>query len=337
MSDNIPLDIQAEIIKSLPVESLIRFRLVSKRWKSLIGSSKFIADYQKHKRHHHLLVRLKSSHNFDEKYVSIVDDDTFPQHKFSLTVPPSVKLLEKPDIVSSQGLLFVHSYDPVISGTLEALIWNPIIRKSVHIDVCCEPRPDFLTLTFGVGPDTCDPKIVKFMYYQNWGTFYEVAIDRFMYWFAWEASYVGDRLRYKRNLIVSFDMKSEEFTEIKLPDSLEADSARDFNLYNIRESLVMVQHKEAYVYSVWKMMEHGVAKSFTKLYTINPTDDVILDMYGFRTSGEPIVETKNNPQRDLFAYDPDSKHMTYIGIPGSTRDFYPTVYSYTETLLLLDH
>ncbi|GJZ91674.1 putative F-box domain-containing protein [Tanacetum coccineum] len=222
MSDNIPLDIQAEIIKSLPVESLIRFRLVSKRWKSLIGSSKFIADYQKHKRHHHLLVRLKSSHNFDEKYVSIVDDDTFPQHKFSLTVPPSVKLLEKPDIVSSQGFL-------------------------------------------------------------------------------------------------------------------EADSARDFNLYNIRESLVMVQHKEAYVYSVWKMMEHGVAKSFTKLYTINPTDDVILDMYGFRTSGEPIVETKNNPQRDLFAYDPDSKHITYIGIPGSTRDFYPTVYSYTETLLLLDH
>ncbi|GKE11931.1 putative F-box domain-containing protein, partial [Tanacetum coccineum] len=180
-------------------------------------------------------------------------DDTFPQHKFSITVPPSVKLLDEPDIVSSQGLLFVHSYDPVISGTLEALIWNPIIRKSVHIDVCCEPRPDFLTLTFGVCPDTCDPKIVKFMYYQNWGTFYEVftlstnawrtltknlprecinfteygvAIDRFMYWFAWEASYVGDRLRYKRNLIVSFDMKSEEFTEIKLPDSLEADSAR---------------------------------------------------------------------------------------------------------------
>nr|GEY10775.1 hypothetical protein [Tanacetum cinerariifolium] len=539
MSYNIPLDIQAEIIKSLPVKSLIRVRLVSKQWKSLIESSKFIAEYQKHNRHHHLLVRLRRFFYSDVEYVSIVDDDTFPQHKVSLTVPMSVYLLPNPNIViSSQGLVFLHGYDEYI-GTTKALIWNPTIRKSVDIDVCCALKPRHLTFGFGVCPDTWEPKIVKFtlnQYSNNRDTIFEVftlstnawrrlsknlpreriyltanqvaidrfmywiayekiypdvgnqlwykrnlivsfdmtseeftelnlpgsldvdpasnfnlynigeslvvvhfkkeagkrvhsvwkmmehgasksftklytisttdginhvhgfrksgepivesknnhqedffayeldskhlhyigiignpylfrcgakntrlfgageydiesgvAIDRFMYWFAWEARYVGDRLRYKRNLIMSFDMKSEEFTEIKLPKSLEADPATDFNLYNIRESLVMVQYKEAYVYIVWKMTEHGVSKSFTKLYTINPTDDVILDMYGFRTSGEPVVKTENNPQRDLFAYDPDSKHMNYIGIPGSTRDFYPTVYSYTETLLLLDH
>ncbi|GJW60406.1 ribonuclease H-like domain-containing protein, partial [Tanacetum coccineum] len=41
MSDNIPFDIQTEIIKRAPVKSVIRFRTVSKSWKSLIDSSEF--------------------------------------------------------------------------------------------------------------------------------------------------------------------------------------------------------------------------------------------------------------------------------------------------------
>lgn len=86
-------------------------------------------------------------------------------------------------------------------------------------------------------------------------------------------------------------------------------------------------------------MEDGVSKSFTKLYTINTTD-VIQRVHGFRMSGEPIVETKNNPQRDvfayedLFAYEPESKHINYIGISGVRYVF--SVSSYFETLLLLD-
>lgn len=157
MSDNIPFDIQAQIIKSLPVKSLLRFRLVSKQWDSFIGSSKFIVEYQTQQKHrHHLLVRFESFNNSDEKYVSIVDDDTFPQHKFSLNVPPSFELLDGPHIISSQGLLFVHLYDEVCSGTVEGVIWNPIIRKSVDIDVRIEPRPDFLT------------------YYPYWGTIFEI-------------------------------------------------------------------------------------------------------------------------------------------------------------------
>ena len=80
-----------------------------------------------------------------------------------------------------------------------------------------------------------------------------------------------------------------------------------------------------------------MSKSFTKLYNINTTD-AIQYVHGFRKSGEPIVRMIKDPENDLFAYEPDSKHINYIGIPGS-RDFYRTdhVYSYIETLLLLDH
>ena len=68
-------------------------------------------------------------------------------------------------------------------------------------------------------------------------------------------------------------------------------------------------------------------------YTINTTD-VIKNIHGFRKSGEAIVETENNPQRDLFAYEPESKHINYIGISGMQYVF--SVSSYFETLLLLD-
>lgn len=43
MPDYLPFEIQVEIIKRLPVKPLLQFRSVSKRWKILIDSSKFIA------------------------------------------------------------------------------------------------------------------------------------------------------------------------------------------------------------------------------------------------------------------------------------------------------
>ncbi|CAH1447909.1 unnamed protein product [Lactuca virosa] len=54
----IPFHIQEEIMKRLPVKSLIQFRCVSKEWKSLIESSEFIAAHSLwcHTHPQHLLV-----------------------------------------------------------------------------------------------------------------------------------------------------------------------------------------------------------------------------------------------------------------------------------------
>ncbi|MFS8020011.1 putative F-box domain-containing protein [Helianthus anomalus] len=65
MSDNIPFEIQEEIIKKLPVKSLIQFRSVSKTWKSLIDSSDFIKHYRGHMQH--LLVRYIDKVDIREK------------------------------------------------------------------------------------------------------------------------------------------------------------------------------------------------------------------------------------------------------------------------------
>nr|GFB70644.1 hypothetical protein [Tanacetum cinerariifolium] len=169
----------------------------------------------------------------------------------------------------------------------------------------------------------------------------QVAIGRFIYWHAYERRHVDAGLEWY-NLIMSFDMTTDEFIEIYLPDNLALDPISNFNIYNLRESLVVIQSKreaDKLVYHVWKKIEHGVKKAFIELLTINSPNASIEYAHGFRTSGEPIVEVRIDLAEDaLFVYEPNSKKLTYTGITAEQDGgVYLKVIPYTETLLLLDH
>ncbi|KAJ0958675.1 hypothetical protein HanPSC8_Chr01g0041531 [Helianthus annuus] len=81
-------------------------RSVSKAWKSVIDSPDFIADYtvHNHDQPHHLLIRYENLYSV-ETYVSFVDDDSFPQNKYSPTVPRSVNLLRDSIIIGTSLVL----------------------------------------------------------------------------------------------------------------------------------------------------------------------------------------------------------------------------------------
>nr|GEU52269.1 putative F-box domain-containing protein [Tanacetum cinerariifolium] len=162
----IPLEIQEEIMKRLPVKSLIRFRSVSKLWKSHIQSSKFVADHRAQK--HRLFVVSYDTEDKRPKWVSIADDDTFPQRKLDLTLPiPFNKVMQ---IESSHGVLCLLCKKLVV-------LWNPTIRRSVSIDM-----PDVLglpgdtTYGFGVCPVTYDPKLVRMNFNSKLGGSYTVEV-----------------------------------------------------------------------------------------------------------------------------------------------------------------
>ncbi|KAJ0714020.1 putative F-box domain-containing protein [Helianthus annuus] len=154
MSDNIPFELQVEIIKRVPVKSLLQFRSVSMQWKSLIDSPEFITHHTLNQTQpQHLLVRY--TERSEIKYVSIVDDDSFPLHKFSPTVSPTAKLLAHIRMVaSSHGLVCLcgFAYDKNL-----IILWNPSIRKSVEIVFPYISN----ALGFGVCPKTMNPKIVN--------------------------------------------------------------------------------------------------------------------------------------------------------------------------------
>ncbi|XP_023768158.1 F-box/kelch-repeat protein At3g23880 [Lactuca sativa] len=167
MSSQIPFHVQEEILKRLPVKSLIQFRSVCKAWRCLIDSAYFIAAHTVGKDQCQQLL-IKYVVGEEARYVSIVDDDTFPQQRFVPTLPLSVKLLKRPCLVGScNGLLCLdgYYYAPERSHSnfekRKVLLWNPSIRKSIAIDVPVTYHVhDQTTFGFGVCPVTNDPKIV---------------------------------------------------------------------------------------------------------------------------------------------------------------------------------
>ncbi|MFS8015819.1 putative F-box domain-containing protein [Helianthus anomalus] len=281
MSDHIPFEIQSEIMNMLPAKSLIRFRSVCKSWKSLIESSDFITGYSG--QHQHLLVRYIEC---EPDYVSIiVDDDTFPRQKVSVTVPRSLICL---NIIEQLAPLTACCAAVVLPNVPDNQIYGTV-------------------LGFWVCGETNDPKIVKINCMKDlWGVedvayvpwqvevftlstgawrspyssilprnsirFSEsqVVVDGVIYWLGCDRIAVDDARFRSYNLIISFDTTSEEFGEVNLPDSL-AQFRASLSLYKLRESLVMIEHHYGandLVYLVW-IMEDGVPRTFAKLFTIN--------------------------------------------------------------------
>ncbi|XP_076939739.1 F-box protein At4g19940-like [Bidens hawaiensis] len=375
MSHSIPLEIQLEIMKQLPVKSLIQFRSVSKTWKSIIDSSDFINKHYKvhHTKPQHLLVmyedtlvRFSGQVDYKQKCVSIVDDHSFPKHKVSLKVPLLVKKLECPRVIgTSHGLVGLYSGTPGdgICRTDVVVIWNVSIRKAVAVFV---PNVSIKTVIgFGVCRETKDPKIVKITYVVHtgienltcnsevevftlstgvWRRSYgglpphilfncdimnEVVTDGVIYWVAFGKITTNGNFT---DVIISFDMTSEEFRVVTLPHGLKL-----VGISKLGESLVVYGQDECAVnldYDVWVMCD-GVSKLFTKLFTfthIKGTSEL-----GFRMSGKLIIETQEQGDDDrgqLAIYEPYSKHVDNLGIDGSLDSF--AVCDYMETLLLLD-
>ncbi|KAK9077307.1 hypothetical protein SSX86_005644 [Deinandra increscens subsp. villosa] len=290
MSDNIPFELQLEIIKRLPVEPLLRFRSVSKTWKSLIDSSDFTADYAG-KGHLGLGFGVCRETN-DPKIVNIrhVSREEDPQGITS--IPWQVQVFN-------------------LSTGAWRSVFNNLPRNSVKL---FRHPPAF--------------------------------IDKFLYWVATDKITMDGGVKSCCNLIISFDITSEEFGQVDLPDTLARDRyCGNLRVSKLRKSLVVIEEcrkvDDDPTFFVW-MMEDGDSKSFTKLFGIHTPDALIVGVLEFRKSGEPILEVGKRDyswyalcQSRLVDYEPYSKHIGNLGIDG--KDFVFDVSSYMETLLLHDH
>ncbi|XP_071694988.1 F-box/kelch-repeat protein At3g23880-like [Rutidosis leptorrhynchoides] len=179
MPDYIPSVIQIKIFYHLPIKSRLRFRSVSKEWKSLIDSSEFKSDHilgqTQRKR---FLLKVYKGMNVDDpeyrgkgdSYWVVEDDDIFPQNKISLTYPQSFNLLLNKYglwynnvlefVGSSHGLLcFTGCYVGEVDDCFNRyVIWNLSIRKSITIDALYY---EHVNAGFGVCPNSLDLKIVR--------------------------------------------------------------------------------------------------------------------------------------------------------------------------------
>ncbi|KAK1413545.1 hypothetical protein QVD17_35320 [Tagetes erecta] len=267
-----------------------------------------------------------------------------------------------------------------------AVLWNPSIRRVIPVFVPNVVYGMYHTfIGFGVCRATAEPKIVKITYIEKesdierissiplqvevftlstgvWRRPYnnlprkstrfvwicmQVVVDGFMYWRATDRVKTdGGYTSY--SLIISFDITTEEFGEVNLPDTLAHASVCNFSIANLRESLVVLYRNvetKGSVTSVW-MMEDGVSKMFTKRYIIDVNAPDVRNgrvggfrdttVSGFRKSGDPIIEVvdDNKQSSELVVYDLRSKRIDYLGVYGIWGASF--VYPYMETILLLD-
>nr|GEX65951.1 hypothetical protein [Tanacetum cinerariifolium] len=234
MSNHIPFEIQEQIIQKLPVKSLIKSRSISKPWKSLIDSSKFIADYNVcEAKPKCLFINYKEDDDqyYDDnpnQFISIIDDDSFPQHKFAVPLPIPVNSRKDFGLIevvgSSHGLICFYGIDHD-AATMMTINWNLSIRKSVgfHVpNLYIEPYRTIIG--FGVCPHTIDPKFIKIphsmalapnmdrirIHLEELKIFALAHVPGDVH----TAIYHVHRLDLKKSII------SEEFGEVHLPESL---------------------------------------------------------------------------------------------------------------------
>ncbi|GJZ25834.1 ribonuclease H-like domain-containing protein [Tanacetum coccineum] len=239
-----------------------------------------------------------------------------------------------------------------------AVIWNPTVRKSVGI-VIPIPKAGYKRIVgFGVCPDTSDPKLVKISVSNKIPSTWEVDVFT-LSTRVWKTVYTGAPFKLcdlawlqvfvngviyflaedegpKSNFIISFDLKSEKFGEVCLPERLLR--APVLNVTNVNESLGLLEYRfegKRLVCDVWSMKD-GANKPFTKIYTVKVVGmSLISRVLAFRNNGEVVIQVHdgNNYEFRIEVYEPLSGLISGVGITGNQCSF--SAKSYMESLLLL--
>nr|XP_023926778.1 F-box protein At3g07870-like [Quercus suber] len=156
--------------------------------------------------------------------------------------------------------------------------------------------------------------------------------------------------KYRSDMILSFDVNSEKFRKIPLPND---DSFKGINfvkcLTMFKEKLALFQFQGCLqphvpVCFVWVMKEYGVPESWNKLYEV-PIENLTI-FGGFTKYGTLIIRTNSGlveglEEEDRFVLiDPKTLHEQDITIqlnyPLDIATFHVSTAAYMENLALLD-
>ncbi|KAI9127060.1 hypothetical protein K1719_001619 [Acacia pycnantha] len=166
----LPSETVMNILKRLPVKSLIRFHCVCKDWKNLFKSPPFIADHLNHSAHHNPYLLLQQNHEYVPLRLELLNCD---MQLREVQNPPLIRSLSCVKVIgSSNGLLCVE-----IESPSSLLLWNPATRETRQVPItratnhfnydCMEG--------FGYSPTVNDYKLVRTFAEPNF-VIYEVEV-----------------------------------------------------------------------------------------------------------------------------------------------------------------
>ncbi|GJS53621.1 chitin elicitor receptor kinase [Tanacetum coccineum] len=170
-------------------------------------------------------------------------------------------------------------------------------------------------------------------------TFNHVFVEGFIYWRAYDNIELAPGIL--SNMIISFDLKSDEFGVVYLPGRLV--QTNGLVLSKVYESLGLFEYYyndgETRFCDVW-IMKEGVTKSFTKMLSIKATHSwVRYRVLELRKNGEVIIENIDDTNSSILqVYEPSSGRISGVGINGSFGSLkvnsYMKRYSYLMSQIL---
>ncbi|CAH9141998.1 unnamed protein product [Cuscuta epithymum] len=369
----LPIEILSDVLKRLPVKSLIRFQSVCSHWKDLINSPSFIASHLDHSdRENPSLISRRQNTLSGTSIPYLLDRDT--QLRQVPKNPLSDSLKDVIILGSCNGLLCVQTGR---SGYIKYLyLWNPAIREVMHV-----PRsrssmdsPYILCLGFAFSPTINDYKIVipyvtlglrdeleyGFEAYSlttnSWkhigmGSLNAligmypftdcITLNGSIFWLASQkdlVSHGGDN----PNVILWLYLATDEFRLIPLPPS----SKNEIATLTVYEHRLAVFHNssgctENSLIDLW-VIEEGIGISWSKILSCGPYPHIVVPLTIWRNQiicdVFPKHSTEGNDDNDAagsFLFDPTSNEVKvlYSGREGILH----TVFTYAESLVSISN
>ncbi|XP_010456498.1 PREDICTED: F-box/kelch-repeat protein At3g04660-like [Camelina sativa] len=293
LSVDLPADLITEILLKLPSKSLAKFIVLSKHWSSEIRSKRFLDLYMKQSltrpcilfTFHHDSIRF-----FHLASQSCQDDASFYTCKSSFPLSLDRRVYQRTyDITPPvRGLICVQDLDKV-------LVSNPVTGQFLVLPKV-RARRRGISRYFGYDPVKDEYKVLCMTVLKLPGTVVSgdhqvftlgreaqkkpnwrkikcnlphcpatngLCSDGVVYYGAWSNS---DR---EVSLIVGFNVGSEEFTLVKLPDGVEIDRS-DSGLVNYKRKVALVSHSHLGTFDMW-ILEDVVKPEWLKISVVVPS------------------------------------------------------------------
>ncbi|KAK4592965.1 hypothetical protein RGQ29_017200 [Quercus rubra] len=358
----LPDDIVLNILSRLPAKSVIRFRCVCKPWNSSITTSYFISNHLNNFAHAHdtdndndngdgyiiHMPRHTLAMNSSNRPVCTVALDRTFDRIFEIEIPFDLPSGLSKIVGSCNGLLCLATTTNVI------YLWNPSVRKFKRLPDPCLGNLGIVTLGFAYHSENNDYKVLRVLCHpwmrppipdeievytlssDSWRRVgmslranVKVLDSSFLLpaplvsgALHWISRVVEGEEEHKFELIMSFDVNSEESRMLRMPDGAMSTVRLQKFLASFKGKLAFLtfgqsEQRGGYQYSIWVMREYGVLESWNKLFVV-PLERlavcIAFTMYGTlllrclqpnnQTDKFVLVDTKTLHEKDFDIQQP---------------------------------
>ncbi|KAK1381931.1 F-box domain-containing protein [Heracleum sosnowskyi] len=355
--NDLPEELVIEILLCLPVQSLLRFKVVCREWRSHISNPKFVKRHNvrttTNPKHDYLIISYNYHYRSSDPDRLCVININPPHRAISLNLPTSISH-DNFDVVGSCNGLLCLDYKRSTerpywrSPTKKLYLWNPATGKAKELPRCnisIMTENYDVSLGFGFDFASSDYKVVRTairkkkkdslenrveVYSLKKNSWKNIEVDsEFDVGDCWRSSafvmgslyWISKKQGYS---LLSFNLESENFCIIP---SLPAGISCISDIFEFKESVAVRDFSTRKIINIWTLNDDSC---WIKKLTINSA--IIENKVGYLMTGEFVGLNCDN---ELVLYDPVNEVRRAIP-QHRLHSSHVTTYSYSESLVNLN-